>query len=531
MNPRVLVAVAVVLACGAPGAAAQTVDRYALVVGANSGGPDRPRLLYAVTDAERFARVMGELGGVSEPNEILLRDPKVGDLLGALDGLKARLVAARSSGAPGSRTEVFVYYSGHADESGLLLGEDRLSYRTLRDRLDGLPADVRIAVLDACASGAFTRPKGGKRRPPFVVDASAAMRGYAFLTSSSASESAQESDRIRASYFTHYLVSGFRGAADSSGDGRVTLNEAYQFAFAETLGRTVDTRGGAQHPTYEINLSGAGDVVITDVRRTTARLVIEEPLEGRVFVRTAARALVAELYKPAGREVEIALEPGAYDVRVERDTTAQSGRATVGDGTRAMFRAAQLSPAPAEPTRRRGGDVASFALVGTHRFVMQSGLWGTNGDIVRLAGTGLDITGGAQYGYYVREDLALTAAMTIYGAAGQVDIIGGTALPLGVQWNPRGAGGASSRLKPFLAAGIVPITAADSKDIGSRRRYSVGANIGAGLDVHLAPGFALGASAGFNAMPAFTRPKGRNDTFHGLELAVRMSWILGSTRD
>ena len=44
-------------------------------------------------------------------------------------------------------------------------------------------------------------------------------------------EAAQESDRICASYFTHYLVSGFRGAADLSGDGKVTLNEAYQFAF------------------------------------------------------------------------------------------------------------------------------------------------------------------------------------------------------------------------------------------------------------------------------------------------------------
>ena len=43
----------------------------------------------------------------------------------------------------------------------------------------------------------------------------------AFLTSSAETESAQESDRIRASYFTHYLISGFRGAADLSGDGSI----------------------------------------------------------------------------------------------------------------------------------------------------------------------------------------------------------------------------------------------------------------------------------------------------------------------
>ena len=371
--PRLAVMLAVLLAA-VPAASAQTLARFTLVVGANSGGPDRPRLQYAVADAERFARVMGELGGVPEANETLLRDPKVGDLLSALDRLKARLSTAHATGQAGARTEVFVYYSGHADESGLLLGEDRLSYRTLRERLDELPADVRIAVLDACASGAFTREKGGKRRPPFLVDESAAMKGYAFITSSAATEAAQESDRIRASYFTHYLVSGFRGAADLSGDGRVTLNEAYQFAFAETLGRTVDTQGGAQHPTYEINLTGAGDVVITDVRQTTARLVLEAPLEGRVFVRTSSRALVAEFYKPAGREVEIALAPGAYDVKVERPQGASATMIRIDDGARTVVRTAQMTVARPEPTRSRGTEPGRFALRGAYRLTMQSGV-------------------------------------------------------------------------------------------------------------------------------------------------------------
>src|SRR6185295_2105265 len=156
-------------------------------------------------------------------NEIVLRQPKLRELIDALDLLTRRVTAAkRTAGASGGRTEVVLYYSGHADEQGLLLGDDRYSYRTLRDRLDLIPADVRIAVLDACSSGAFTRVKGGKARPPFLVDESADMRGHAFLTSSSETEAAQESDRIHASYFTHYLVSGFRGAADTSGDGKVT---------------------------------------------------------------------------------------------------------------------------------------------------------------------------------------------------------------------------------------------------------------------------------------------------------------------
>src|SRR5215471_2365743 len=159
------------------------LQRFLLVVGANAGGGDRARLQYAISDAERFARVMVELGGVLPANEVVLKQPRVKEFIEALDALNARVTSARRT-ANGGRVEVVVYYSGHADEQGLLLDGDRYAYRTLRDWLDAVPADLRIAVLDACASGAFTRVKGGRLRPPFVVDASSTMRGHVFLTSS-----------------------------------------------------------------------------------------------------------------------------------------------------------------------------------------------------------------------------------------------------------------------------------------------------------------------------------------------------------
>jgi hypothetical protein len=525
-----LVRALVILASFVPAmAAAGPLERFTLVVGANDGGSDRPRLQYAVTDAERFARVMVELGGVRSENEVVLRDPQVSTLVAALDALATRLVEARRRGvAAGGRTEFFLYYSGHADEKGLLLGEDRLSYRSLRDRLDTMEADVRIAVLDACASGAFTRLKGGKSRPPFLVDDSAAMRGHAFLTSSSETEAAQESDRIGASFFTHYLVSGFRGAADVSGDGRITLNEAYQFAFAETLGRTVDTKGGAQHPSYDINLTGAGDVVITDVRQTTARLVLGEDLEGRFFIRNAAQALVVELYKPRGRVVEIGVEPGAYDVRVEREKAALLARTTVADGARVVLGAAQFGATALEPTRRRGnGDLPRFSVAGKNRLTLTSGLWGANGDVARIGGRGFDVFGGGQVARYLREDLAFTVGFTGYGAGNQVDVMGGLAIPVGLQWNPRRGDLASQRFKPFLAGSIMPVTSADWN---TDRRTTVGAHLGAGFDVQVARTFAVGLEAGFNAVPGLDEPSGLHDNFHGLELTLRVGWLFGQGR-
>src|SRR5207247_6496938 len=112
---------------------------------------------------------------------------------------------------------------------------------------------------------------------------------------------------------------------------------------------TVDTKGGAQHPSYDINMSGTGDVVMTDVRQTTATLVLGEELEGRFFIRTTAQELVVELYKPRGRKVELAIEPGVYDVRVERDKESLTTRAEVADGGRVV-----LDPRPFRPTAAPG---------------------------------------------------------------------------------------------------------------------------------------------------------------------------------
>ena len=235
----------VVAAAGLSQPVEAEVRRLILAAGANNGGVDRELLRYAVSDAEQFVEVLQEMGGLDPADVLLLRDPDLTAFEKGLADLGRRVKAASRRG---DRLEVLLYYSGHADEEGLLLAGDHLGYQQLLDSLKTANATVRIAVLDACNSGSITRIKGGKPKPPFLVDESFDMRGYAFLTSSSADEAAQESDLIEASFFTHYLVSGMRGAADVTGDGRVTLHEAYQFAFDETRARTLGTAGGYSAP-------------------------------------------------------------------------------------------------------------------------------------------------------------------------------------------------------------------------------------------------------------------------------------------
>src|SRR5690606_41021268 len=127
--------------------------------------------------------------------------------------------------------------SSDLDDHGFRLGAEGFAYRTFRGRLNSLGADVRIAVVDACESGALTRLKGGRAAPAFLIDQSIRSEGYAILTSSSGSEAAQESDRLGGSFFTHALNTGLRGAADAPRDGKVTLHEAYQYAHNDTPAR------------------------------------------------------------------------------------------------------------------------------------------------------------------------------------------------------------------------------------------------------------------------------------------------------
>jgi len=328
------------------------VRRFALVVGANDGGAQRVVLRYAVDDANAVAKVLVEIGGLRDGDRSLLRDPTAQELLAEVQRLSKRIRAARSSGA---NVQFFFYYSGHSDERGLLLGSERVEYRALRKAIDAVPADVRLAILDSCASGAFTRLKGGKKRAPFLVGASADVKGHAFLTSSSADETAQESDRVGGSYFTHYFTTGLRGAADADGDKQVTLNEAYEFAFDETLAQTEASRGGAQHAAYDINLTGSGDLVLTDLRHNTARLELASEIGGRVFVRRAGGELAAELYKPAGSAaVLLALEPGLYQVTVDDGTTLRRANKDVRARGRVVLAASEMREIERETTTARG---------------------------------------------------------------------------------------------------------------------------------------------------------------------------------
>ncbi len=337
------------------------VVRHAVIVGVNDGGPERQQLKYATVDAQSIYGVFTSLGGLSAERTQLMLEPSANDLIAALAKVEGDIATAKlSSVSPAPRVEFLFYYSGHSDEKALLIGQEAVSYEQLKVAIDKIDADVTVAMLDSCASGAFTRLKGGTHVKPFLANSATSVNGYAYLASSSADEAAQESDAIGGAYFTHYMVSALRGAGDLSADNKVTLNEAYHFAFNETLARTEGSQYGAQHAAYNIQLSGEGDLVLTDLNQTSGELILGKDITGRLYIRDARGNLMVELSKNELKPLKIGLEPGAYKITLEREGEifrSESFAVSKGISTLSMD---DLSLAQTELASARGGSLESL---------------------------------------------------------------------------------------------------------------------------------------------------------------------------
>ncbi len=306
------------------------VRRFAVVVGANDGGRYRTPLRFAVSDAASFMKVLRTMGSVYSDDAYLLYQPNRENLIAVLNNVYSKISKIKNDY---EKIEFIFYYSGHSDEDSLLLSTDKVSYLELKKTIETIPADVRIAILDSCYSGSFTQMKGGTKRPPFMLDTAYNMKGNAFMTSSSRDEVSQESERIKGSFFTHYLVLGLRGAADVTQDKKITLNEAYQYAYRETLVRTEKTLGGAQHPNYHIQMTGTGDVVLTDINKGNARLQFDENVEGRISIFTKDNIVTAEFSKSYGQDVSLSLDPGEYFISYSDSKGLNEARVTLKDET------------------------------------------------------------------------------------------------------------------------------------------------------------------------------------------------------
>jgi hypothetical protein len=138
--------------------------------------------------------------------------------------------------------------------------------------------------------------------------------GSVLIASSSGLESAHESERMLGSFFTHHLVAALRGAADTRGDGVVTLADAFTYARERTVRDTAAISLEPQHPSFFMNLRGRADLPLATIDAASTLLAMDQKQGPLQVIHLATGLIVLEI--PAGRRtVKLSMPPGRYLVR------------------------------------------------------------------------------------------------------------------------------------------------------------------------------------------------------------------------
>jgi hypothetical protein len=223
--------------------------KYALIIGNTEYiDPGLAQLTAPGRDAEDFSRVLLD-------KEICTFD----DVKLILNQPEYVVRAAIDEFFDQKKTEdlLILYFSGHGvrDELGALylavkntsrsrLRSTAIKSDYIRESMDQSRSKRQILILDCCNSGAFAQ--GTKAATGVSIGTATAFEGTGYgrvvLTASDSTQFAWEGDKIIGetdnSLFTHFLVKGLEGEADTDSDGRITIDELYDYAYEQIVSIT-----------------------------------------------------------------------------------------------------------------------------------------------------------------------------------------------------------------------------------------------------------------------------------------------------
>jgi hypothetical protein len=228
-----------------------------------------------------------------------------------------------------------------ADSHALFPGGEALPMDQLKTRLASDSAGLRVGIIDACRGGGWTTAKGLAPAEPFEVGLpQLSSEGTVLLAASSGLEDAHEAESLQGSFFTHHLVAGLRGAADTSHDAQVSLEEAFTYANKMTIRDTAMVAKEPQHPSFDMRLHGRQEIVLTDASSAPSVLTVDQKTGPLQIVQLSSGDVVVEA--PAGENVfRLALPPGDYlvrkidgaQVKVRQVTVAVGEKTAVDEGS------------------------------------------------------------------------------------------------------------------------------------------------------------------------------------------------------
>ncbi len=220
------------------------VQIYALIVGIATYN-HMPSLKYTDDDAyQLYAFFKSPEGGALRDDNIKILIDDAATKRTILDELESLSSRADADDV------VILYLSGHGLDGAYVPSDfdgsnHQLPYSTILDELDRSLARHKLFITDACHSGSMI----AAARTPLTVAIqnfynayNTANGGTAIMTSSKQEEVSLEYGGLRQGVFSHFLIKGLKGYADSSGDKLLTIEELYQYIYNNVREYTANTQ-------------------------------------------------------------------------------------------------------------------------------------------------------------------------------------------------------------------------------------------------------------------------------------------------
>ena len=199
-------------------------------------------------DAEDFARVLKSADIAGFDNVITLMNENISKVNETVDDFFALkkpddLLVFYFSGH-GVRDEYGELYLAIKNTNRARLRSTAIRADYIRESMDQSRSRRQVLILDCCNSGAFAQ--GTKAETGGTMGTATTFEGTGYgrvvLTASDATQFAWEGDKVIGessnSLFTHYLVKGLEGEADQDGDGKITVDELYDYAYEQIVNIT-----------------------------------------------------------------------------------------------------------------------------------------------------------------------------------------------------------------------------------------------------------------------------------------------------
>jgi hypothetical protein len=192
-----------------------------------------PVLRYTDDDAYRiYAFLKSPEGGALDDSQIRILIDE--------DATKHNIVKAmeKTFGQAGPNDLVFLYFSGHGLKGSFLPFDfdgynNKLFHTEINHLLDQSPAKYKLCIADACHSGSLLAMRSGEKQPPILLSyyesLAKAEAGTALIMSSKSDETSLESSGLRQGVFSHFLIRGLKGEADTDGNKIVSVQELFDF--------------------------------------------------------------------------------------------------------------------------------------------------------------------------------------------------------------------------------------------------------------------------------------------------------------